>query len=297
MHSKHHANPTPTLFSELQLALSKIDSKDLKEWGFNSASRLPLITMRRIKGIGSLAKNIASGFSDECKDAFSAWKLGRLGVHLEKRAAVGIDGSIDLYNNVVRTVELLGKALILDPKANAPGVLALALGFYTGSGGQDGNGGVPDTDIAMFGIGDHRSLFTHSIISGIVIEASILALADLAGIVCEKIPRNQRDPFWDKLNTIKVDVANQLSASVSAGIAYHLAVDGILQPAPYHDLPFSAPIEAHQAIFNMFAATEALDVVKRMKNPTETKGAQIVGVVADGLGAAKDGFLALIRGR
>ncbi len=149
---------------------------------------------------------------------------------------------------------------------------------------MDGNGGVPDTDITIFGIGDHRSLFTHSIIAGIVVEGAILALADLAGIVCDKLPPGERSEFWDQISRTKDQIAHHLAAGTSAGIAYHLAVDATLQPAAYKDLPLSMPMEAHQALFALNAAVEAQDASKRV----ETTGEKVVGAVADGLAALRN---------
>ena len=170
------------LFDELKLALSRTTAEDMKSWGSAVAVRLPAISKRRIKNFGSLISSIAKATGREVQSAMNAMKDGQLGSHLGQRTAAGIDGTIDLGKQVWRVVGVVGSSVMDDPKKNAPGVLALALGFIAGSGGVDGNGGVPDTDIAMFGIGDHRSLFTHSIIAGIVVEGSILALADLAGI-------------------------------------------------------------------------------------------------------------------
>lgn len=281
------------LFDELKFAMSRTSQPDLKAWGTTSARRLPAIGKRRLKNLGKLVTSIADAAGRELRGAMVAWQQGRFGSHMEQRAAAGIDSTIDLGQRAWRTVGTVGRALIDDPKQNAPGVLALSLGFLAGSGGVDGNGGIPDTDIAMFGIGDHRSLFTHSIIAGIVVEGAILAVADLAGIVCDKLPPGQRDPFWDRISSTKDQIALQLSAGASAGIAYHLAVDATLQEAPYKDLPISMPIEAHQLLFAANAAAEGVDVFKRR----ETTGERVAGKAVDGMKALGAGFKALINPR
>jgi len=278
------------LFKELKQAL---EGTDLKAWGKESAGRLPDIGKRRLKNLGELITDIADAAGQELRGAMVAWQQGRFGSHLEQRTAAGIDSTIDLGQRAWRTVGTIGRALIDDPKQNAPGVLALSLGFLAGSGGVDGNGGIPDTDIAMFGIGDHRSLFTHSIIAGIVVEGAILAVADLAGIVCDKLPPGQRDPFWDRLSATKDQIALKLSAGASAGIAYHLAVDATLQEAPYKDLPISMPMEAHQLLFAANAAAEGVNAFKR----GETTGKRVAGKAADGMKALGAGFKALINPR
>lgn len=277
------------LFDELKLALSRTTSDDLKTWSKSSVSRLPTIAKRRVKNFGALISGVGKALGEEVGNGVNAWKKGDFSTHLGQRTATGIDTTLDFGKRIWRTVELVSKAVLDDPRKNAPGVLALALGFIAGSGGVDGNGGIPDTDIAMWGIGDHRSLFTHSIIAGIVVETSILALADLAGIVCDKLPRGERSEFWEQISSTKDQIASQLSAGASAGIAYHLAVDATLQPAAYKDLPFSMPIEAHQMLFALNAAVEGLDSAERVQTP----GEKAVSAVSDGLGSAGAGLRTL----
>lgn len=278
------------LFDELKLALSRTTSEDMKSWGSASAARLPAIGKRRINNFGSLVSSIAKATGREVQSAVSAIKDGQFGSHLEQRMAAGIDGTIDFGKQVWCVLEAVGSSVMDNPKKNAPGVLALALGFIAGSGGVDGNGGIPDTDIAMFGIGDHRSLFTHSIIAGIVVEGSILALADLAGIVCDKLPVGQRSVFWDQLSSAKDQIAAQLATGASAGIAYHLAVDATLQPAAYKDLPISMPMEAHQMLFALNATVEGQDATKRV----QTTGEMVVSTVSNGFAAFGSGIKALL---
>lgn len=285
-----HNDQQARLFDELKLALSRTTSEDMKSWGTASAARLPAIGKRRIRNFGTLISSIAKAAGREIQSAVNAAKDGQFGSHLGQRTAAGIDGTIDLGKQVWNVLSAVSSAVADDPKKNAPGVLALALGFIAGSGGADGNGGIPDTDIAMFGIGDHRSLYTHSIVAGIVVEGSILALADLAGIVCDKLPVGQRSEFWNQLSGAKDQIAGQLAAGASAGIAYHLAVDATLQPAAYKDLPVSMPMEAHQMLFALNAAVEGADAAKR----TETPGEKFVSGVSSGFSALGSGVKALL---
>ena len=277
------------LFEELRFAVQQTSADDMKRWGMASARRFPLIGKRRIKNFAGLVKSIASFARHEGKNATQAWRENRLGTHLGDRTVDGIDTTIDVGQRIYQTLSIVTKALREDPKKNAPGVLALALGFMVGSGGLDGNGGIPDTDITMFGIGDHRSISTHSIIAGIVIEGVILALADLADIVCEKVPPGQRSPFWDSLISTKNQIAGQLALGTSAGIAYHLGVDATIQPAAYKDLPFSMPMEAHQLLFAVNSAAEGFDAATR----GETTGKKVVARTSDGAAALGAGIKAL----
>lgn len=58
-------------------------------------------------------------------------------------------------------------------------MLAAFLGFYAGSGGVDGDGGIPDLDL-LAGIDAHRSILTHSILAGVVAEGLLRLHTELA---------------------------------------------------------------------------------------------------------------------
>jgi hypothetical protein len=264
------------LYNELKAALARTRQEDLKAWGKRSASHLPTIATRRVKNLGALLSSVAGFTGNELRDAVRAISEGRLGKHLGNRAAAAIDGGLDIANRVSSTVTTIAGALYNDPKNNAPGVLALAMGFLAGSGGLDANGGIPDSDLAL-GIEWHRSPFTHSIIAGIVVEGAILALVDLTGIVHDNLPVGH-DPFWDKLLSAKESIAARLSQGASAGIAYHLGVDATLQPGAYHDLPVEMPMEAHQTILAMNAVAEGVDVMHKGQIAQST-GQRFVGSI------------------
>ena len=264
------------LFDELAYALKQTDAKDIIEWGKVSASRIPEVATRRLKNLGRLAFNITRCATNEASLASSAWQKNRFGEHLASRTSKGLKNTFQTGVRTYQVTSAIAAALRDDPRNNAATVLAFALGFFVGSGGFDGDGGVPDTDIILFGIGGHRSIFTHSVIAGIVVECSILALADLAGIVCDKIPQNKRSPFWDKISASKDMIARQLSIGASAGIAYHLAVDATIQPATYKDLPISMPIAAHQSVFAINAIAEGNDALQRQNNDLGTARGGVV---------------------
>jgi len=282
------------LLSELKTALAVTRQEDLKDWGSRSAAQLPVIATRRVKNLGTLLSSLARFSGNELRNAVRAIGEGRFGKHLGNRTAAAIDGSIDVTNRVGITVSAFSSALKGDPKSNAPGVLALAMGFLAGSGGVDGNGGIPDSDLAL-GIEWHRSPFTHSIIAGIVVEGAILALVDLTGVIHDKLPAGY-DPFWDKLLVAKESIALRFTQGASAGIAYHLGVDATLQPGAYHDLPVSMPMEAHQTLLAMNALAEGVDVSHK-----QTTGQKIVnqssGVAQDGFKAIGAGFKTLLTGK
>ena len=52
----------------------------------------------------------------------------------------------------------VAKLLKDDPKRVAPELLTIVLVSLIVSGGPDGDGGIPDMDIALGGIGTHRAI-------------------------------------------------------------------------------------------------------------------------------------------
>ena len=234
------------LFDDLAFALKRTQSSTLRAWGLRSAGRLVKLTGQRVSALASLAARIGRASSAEFTGLLQAWRADRLGEQVGDRTAAGIDGSIALARGARDLVTGVGGALMDNPRENAPKVLAAFLGFYAGSGGVDGDGGIPDLDL-LAGIDAHRSLLTHSILAGVAAEGVLLAIADLASEVHTKLPFDH-DPLWDRLAEAGAPLTASLAAGASAGIAYHLLWDAGIEPAPYKDLAFSMPIEAHQTM-------------------------------------------------
>lgn len=163
-------------------------------------------------------------------------------------------------HGVATQIPRWSRSLVSDPSESLPEVVGATVGFLIGSGGLDANGGLPDLDL-LAGIGNHRSFLTHSIIMGAAAEAVLIALDELILLTHEYLP-NDRDPLWDSLVQVYRRTSAGAKTGVAVGIAYHLAVDGTLQVAAYKDLPFHAPMEVHQALFEANAATETLNATK-----------------------------------
>lgn len=162
------------------------------------------------------------------------------------------------------------------PPKTAPKIMAIALGFFAGSGGLDADGGIPDSDWAF---DTHRSFLTHSIIAGSVIETSLFALADLSSTVHGRLP-SPHDPFWDKVAEMRDRIGLALNQGLSAGIGYHLMVDATIQPAPYHDLPIALQMHEHQVLMGLNAVAETLDVGNK-KQLDQSPGRRAVDTVGE----------------
>lgn len=132
------------------------------------------------------------------------------------------------------------------------------------------------------GIGFHRSPLTHSILIGAALETGLMSLVRLVHLVHAQLPPHH-DPLWDVLEHQSTALLNAANRGASLGLAYHLLVDGLAQPAPYHGLPISLPIEGHQAMFVANGMAEAIDArhkpssritkeIMLRDNPTYTGG-------------------------
>jgi hypothetical protein len=86
------------------------------------------------------------------------------------------------------------------------------------------------------------------ILPGILIETAVLSTLELVEIVCQNLPLDH-DPLGDELVAGGAEIAEGLHKGLSFGIAYHLGVDATVDGlGTYKDLPFSMPIEGHQAV-------------------------------------------------
>jgi hypothetical protein len=263
------------LYEELSFAILRTDRVALQQWGGRSGGRLLASGARRVGGLTRFATLVGKGAWQEMTGLVKAAGQGNLGVHVGDRTAAAIDGSLAFGRESARVISVVSQGLIANPKEAAPKILGAFLGFYAGSGGVDGNGGIPDLDL-LVGIGAHRSIVTHSILAGMLAEGALLSIADLATLIHERLPIDH-DPLWDELAKSASPLTQSLATGTSAGIAYHLLVDAFIQPAPYHDLPFGMPIEGHQAVMGANGAAEGANAAKRSMLH------QSVEIVQDGL--------------
>lgn len=249
------------LQSELVEALRATDRTIYARWGARLGRRCLFCGVRRVRNLTTLITVVGTWSVEEARLAVAAIREKSVRNHVRERTDLALHNSMRLGARIARSTTAVATALYRNPSETAPQLLALTFGFLTGSGGLDGNGGIPDLDFDL-GIGHHRSPLTHSILSGIVIETLALGFIDLVCTIADKLPEN-RDPIWDVLVSRGSALVAAASVGASAGIAYHLGVDATLQPAAYHDMPFSMPIEAHQTIMGANAVAEGVDVAKR----------------------------------
>jgi hypothetical protein len=132
----------------------------------------------------------------------------------------------------------------------ASAVLITAI-YLSCCGGLDMEGGLPDMDIAIAGIGHHRSIFSHSIILGLGIELLGRLMILVLGKIRDRFPEDHHE-VWDKTYNFIDNNKDKAIAAMWLGIGAHLIKDsGIITGGvkPYTDLPIKMSREVHQATF------------------------------------------------
>gem|GEM_PF-997390 len=250
--------------NELKLALDKTSRRDIAEWGARSGGRLSSATTNRVAGLADSLKNLSVGALSEISDAIGSTVKGELSGYLDKsmsRLTLLTDDIICSVDGTISRIVLMSKQ---NPEDAALTLFASVVGFY--SGGGTGDGGIPDLDLTIGGIGWHRSIFTHSIIAGIVVEASVLSILDLVETVHHNLPE-QHAEFWDELQKHSRTGSESFVTGASLGIASHLGIDTFIDGfTPYKDLPISLPMEVHQALMGLNAGAEGLHAADRIFN-------------------------------
>jgi hypothetical protein len=252
---------------ELVYALRRIPRQELAAWGKDSATLFGAVLLRRGKNLGNLLAGFAGKTIRVVLGGNQARKDGNLFVYARERAIEAKDAVLSTSSQIAESAMAIQEAVRSNPREIAPELVVSTLAYLVASGGIDGDGGVPDLDL-LAGIGAHRSIFTHSIISGAAIETFLLASASFIGIAYTFLP-SEHDPLWDAVAKHRDRFTLAASKGASLGIAYHLFIDSTLDVGAYHDLPFSVPIEGHQAIAGANAAAEAMDV--KRKRPVRPK--------------------------
>jgi len=257
-------NQYNNLNDELIHALKNTSHNDLKYWAKFTISLLPNIALRKVINLGDLLGKFAKVIYKESKDLLIAGYEFRLKSHTKYKLEKINEFSYSAYEDFKNINNLLLKLLKEDPKKAAIQIFLAAFGFNVGSGGLDGDGGIPDLDL-LVSIGQHRSIITHSILPTIIIETLFLSVVCLIKIIHSNLPKNH-DPIWDQIKENNEDILCTFYNGMSFGLAYHLGVDTFIDSGgTYKNLPFSMPLYGHQMIMGINSITEFVDFFKRKK--------------------------------
>ncbi len=132
--------------------------------------------------------------------------------------------------------------------------------FFASCGGLDAEGGLPDTDIAIGGIGMHRSIFTHTVFMGLGLEFCSRFSLIFFNKIQQRLPEDKH-PVWDKVYNFMNNNKHLFLGAMWLGIATHLLKDtGIITGGmkPYSELPNGLPIDVHQSLLDANTAASAI---------------------------------------
>lgn len=203
--------------------MNGMQDQELRSWAVQIPITAASVSLRRGRNLKATASSARNWLKKEWNAANTAYKRHKLQDHLSERTKNIAGQSVDFAQGASVIVQHYGNRLAADPRKEAPVLIAGLVGFLMGSGGLDGDGGIPDLDL-LGGIGAHRSLLTHTIVAGIVAETLVRAVADLATRVHTKLP-DPHDELWEFLVLNDSRVIEALCTGVSFGLAYHFTVD------------------------------------------------------------------------
>lgn len=254
------------IFNELFYSLKKtysdekiliLTGKILKESGKQTYDTKKDITVNLFKTVGRLSGNIYTstkakyqtyrdiGFQNELKKDFTKTKSF-------------IKESPEKIKNVtinIKDKSLAFKTDFLDKSKDekieilSVGLMSLLI-FFASAGGEDFEGGIPDSDLNL-GIGFHRHFLSHSIIMGLLVEFLMRSGIEIINETYKNLP-DEHHTFWDNVNIYINKHKGIAIGSMWAGISVHLIKDsGILGHGvkPYTGIPIELSQGTHQGLF------------------------------------------------
>jgi hypothetical protein len=252
------------LIADLRFALPNIRDRELRDWAKGIPAIGMAVTRRRGSNLKMSAVALWGWMKSEGSMARDAWRAEAIGAHLGQRTRRSIGAARDLTLAAREIAAVYGAQVLANPRTEAPVLVAGVIGLLAGSGGLDGDGGIPDLDL-LGGIGAHRSLLTHTFVAGVVAETLVRAAADLATRTHLQLP-TQHDKLWDALVLNDSRIVNALCAGVSAGLSYHFAVDATADAGgAYASLKGVISATADNTLQGANAVIEGNDAARRMR--------------------------------
>lgn len=253
------------LVADLRFALPKVRDCELRDWARGIPATALAVTRRRGSNLKTSAVTLWGWMKGEGSMARDAWRAQAVGAHLLQRTCQSVGAARDLTLAARDVAAEYGKQVLASPRTEAPVLVAGLVGLLVGSGGLDGDGGIPDLDL-LGGIGAHRSLLTHTFVAGVVAETFVRAAADLATRIHAQLP-TQHDKLWDMLVLNDSRIMNALCSGVSAGLSYHFAVDATADAGgAYASLKGVISATADDTLQGANAVIEGNDVTRRMQS-------------------------------
>ncbi|WP_373708489.1 hypothetical protein [Kaistella sp.] len=254
------------IFNELVYSLKNTYSNEdllkltgiiLKESGLQTYNSKKDITVSVLKTTGKYSEKIFT-FT---KTKFRKYKTNGLRNQFSEDLEFSKDFLINSPNKIIDTgISLKNKSLafkndfLIKSKNEKIELISVALMslliFFASAGGEDFEGGIPDSDLNI-GIGFHRHILSHSIIIGFLVEFLMRAGIEVINKTYKDLPA-EHHKFWDNANQYINKHKGTAIGSMWAGICVHLIKDsGILGHGmkPYNGIPLELSNATHQGIF------------------------------------------------
>lgn len=241
----NNINTLNQFLDELKYSLSQMKAKDLRKILLN-------LTLDSAKETYYNKKDILSGTAKSVNKKIRTYKTRGFKNALVddfNRLKRFIHNFPEKYRHFINSINGLSKEQLVEL------IISMIFGigiFFATSGGKDFEGGIPDLEIKVGGIGLHRSIWFHSIISGLTFEFVIRISFNMLNSVINHLPEDHH-MIWDKIKDSIEKNKNLGIAALWLGIAVHLIKDtGLLVGnfQTYKDIPAGLKTEYHQAIMS-----------------------------------------------
>jgi len=233
------------LRSEAHVMLSNLSFAECSALLVSSAGHSAIGTIgSKVSGVCQLSRSIAA-----CSDR-AAESVRRNGINsatamvpaaLSRATAKRLGGAHQVLD------ELLQMGVAERRHALTDILIAGAVTYFV-AGGADVEGGLPGLDL-IFGIGNHRNPFSHTILLVLSIEASLRFFAAAAAQLHGRLPESH-DPIWDHALALYNRTYEAGIVGAWLGTAGHLLNDAGLPWAgvkPMVGLPITLSIAGHKA--------------------------------------------------
>lgn len=232
------------LYQELKIALSSFTADEYQKIFVDASKQSLKSTIKSKAEIAKQVKTMAVNIFDRYKSK-GLKNAAAEDYEKAKTAIQELPMKInDIYYNFCskskeEKIEIIG------------GLILYSAIVFAAGGGTDFEGGIPDLDITVAGIGAHRNIFSHSILVGLTSEFVLRFAYGVLEKVFERLPA-QHHFLWDRVGSFLQRHKSNTISAIWVGIGMHLINDAGLfasSTKPYVGLPNGIPMEGHQGLF------------------------------------------------
>ncbi|MEM5777988.1 MAG: hypothetical protein QXJ06_06170 [Candidatus Aenigmatarchaeota archaeon] len=249
------------LYEELKYSLNSMKEKDLLRIFFALIKDSAIDTYKN-------KKDIVNAVTEFSKEKINYYKQAGIRKAFEEDF-IKVKNFINNLPAAIKEKAELFRSLSKEEKVEV--LISIVMGiiiFSIAAGGSDFEGGIPDLDIKIGGLGFNRSIWFHSIISGFTFEFLLRLSYKIINNVIEHLPENHHES-WDKIKEFIEKNKNMTIAALWAGIAAHLIKDtGLIAGnfKSYSDLPVGLDMEYHKTFMSANGIASSIFAAKNINN-------------------------------